>query len=39
MVAFGLISAVIAGVASPTISIILGEIVAIFDPRSTPDAI
>ena len=39
LVAIGIISAIISGAAAPTISIIFGEIVAIFDPRNEPQVI
>ena len=39
LVATGIIAAIISGAAAPTISIIFGEIVAIFDPRNEPEVI
>ena len=35
----GLIAAVISGAAAPTIAIIFGEIIAIFDPNNSKDEV
>jgi len=39
IVCFGIISAAIAGAFAPTIAIIFGEVVAIFDPTNDEEAI
>ena len=37
MMITGLLAAMVAGAAAPSIAIVFGEIVAIFDPENTPD--
>jgi len=39
LVYFGLFSAVISGASAPTIAIVFGEIVAIFDPNNTKEEV
>lgn len=36
---FGVLFSVLAGLVAPTVSIVMGELIAIYDPRSTPDEI
>lgn len=36
---FGVLFSVLAGFVSPLIAIVMGELIAVYDPRSTPDEI